>query len=161
MDIRLAQSDDIPGLIALLLQVGQVHHELRPDIFRPGTLKYDETALSKLLQDEKCPVFVAMDGNFVAGYCFCVHKDYQGSGAHTDRRELYIDDLCVDEHRRGQGIASQLYRHVTAYAKTSGCSFITLNVWCGNDSAMHFYENMGLRPRHIMMETSLEEAYAD
>lgn len=161
MDIRLAQADDIPGLIALLLQVGQVHHELRSDIFRPGTLKYDETALSKLLQDEKCPVFVAMDGNFVAGYCFCVHKDYQGSGAHTDRRELYIDDLCVDEHRRGQGIASQLYRHVTAYAKTSGCSFITLNVWCGNDSAMHFYEKMGLRPRHIMMETPLEEAYAD
>lgn len=161
MEIRLAQVGDIPGLIALLRQVGQVHHELRSDIFRPGTLKYDETALSKLLQEEKRPVFVAMDGNFVAGYCFCVHKDYQGSGAHTDRRELYIDDLCVDEHRRGQGIASQLYRHVTAYAKNSGCSFITLNVWCGNDSAMHFYEKLGLRPRHIMMETPLEEAYAD
>lgn len=161
MLIRRACKGDIPGLIALLLQVGQVHHELRPDIFRPGTLKYDEAALVALLQDERCPVFVAVNADFVAGYCFCVHKEYQGSGAHTDRRELYIDDLCVDENRRGQGIASGLYRHVTDYAKNSGCSFITLNVWCGNDSAMRFYEKMGLRPRHIMMETPLEEAYAD
>ena len=161
MNIRLAQAGDIPGLIALLLQVGQVHHELRPDIFRPGTLKYDEAALGTLLQDESRPVFVAVDGDFVAGYCFCVHKDYQGSGAHTDRRELYIDDLCVDETHRGQGIATKLYRHVTEYAKHSGCSFITLNVWCGNDSAMGFYEKMGLRSRHIMMETPLEETYAD
>lgn len=161
MNIRLAGKQDIPGLISLLLQVGQVHHDLRPDIFRPGTLKYDENALAELLSDEDRPVFVAVDGGLVAGYCFCVHKEYRGGSAHTDRRELYIDDLCVDEHRRGQGIATALYRHVTDYAQNCGCSFITLNVWCGNDSAMHFYEKMGLRPRHIMMETPLEETYAD
>ena len=157
MQIRLAGVRDIPGLISLLLQVGQVHHELRPDIFRPGTLKYDEAALTALFQDENRPVFVAMDGDFVAGYCFCVHREYRGSGVSTDRRELYIDDVCVDESRRGQGIASALYRHVTGYAKTNGCSFITLNVWCGNDSAMHFYEKMGMRPRNITMEAPLEE----
>jgi ribosomal protein S18 acetylase RimI-like enzyme len=161
MDIRKAHTGDIPGLITLLLQVGQVHHELRPDIFPPATLKYDEAALASLLKDESRPVFVAMDGDFVAGYCFCAHKDHRGSGVSTDRRELYIDDLCVDENRRGQGIASALYRYVTDYAQNSGCRFITLNVWCGNDNAMHFYEKMGLRPRHIMMEAPLEEAYAD
>ena len=161
MNIRLACTGDIPGLIALLLQVGQVHHDLRPDIFRPRTLKYDEAALAELLSDEKRPVFVAMDGDFVAGYCFCIHREYKGSGVSTDRRELYIDDLCVDEGRREQGIASKLYRHVTQYAKNCGCSFITLNVWCGNDSAMHFYEKMGMRPRSITMEAPLEEANAD
>jgi ribosomal protein S18 acetylase RimI-like enzyme len=161
MLIRKAQNDDIPGLLALLLQVGQVHHELRPDIFRPRTLKYDETALETILKDESRPVFVAVDGDLVAGYCFCVYMEYRGSGVSTDRRELDIDDLCVDENRRGQGIATALYRHATDYAQKCGCSFITLNVWCGNDSAMHFYEKMGMRPRKITMETPLEEAYAD
>ena len=155
MNIRLATTQEIPGMLALLLQVGQVHHEIRPDIFPENTLKYDENALSELLKDEKRPVFVAMDGGFVAGYCFCVHKDFGGSGVSTQRKELYIDDLCVDENCRGQGIAGALYRHVTAYAKTCGCDFVTLNVWCGNDSAMGFYENAGLRPRHIMMEMAL------
>lgn len=161
MVIRLANTGDVPGLISLLLQVGQVHHVLRPDIFPPATLKYDETALAQLLGDESRPVFVAVEEDFVAGYCFCVHRDHKGSSVSTDRRELHIDDLCVDENHRGQGVATKLYRHVTDYAKRCGCSFITLNVWCGNDNAMRFYEKMGMRPRHIMMETPLEEAYAD
>lgn len=156
MVIRRANSEDIPGMIALLLQVGQVHHNIRPDIFRPRTLKYDEAALSQLLKDEDRPIFVAMEGDFVAGYCFCIHREYRDSGVSTDRKELYIDDLCVDENHRGQGIAGELYRHVTAYAKTCGCAFITLNVWCGNDNAMRFYEKMGMRPRNITMDQPLE-----
>ena len=155
MDIRYAVEEDIPGLLALLRQVGQVHHEIRPDIFPENTLKYDENALRELLMDPKRPVFVAMEGNFVAGYCFCVHKDHEDTSVSVGRRELYIDDLCVDENRRGQGIAGALYRHATAYAKSCGCGFVTLNVWCGNDNAMRFYENAGMKPRHIMMEMAL------
>ena len=157
MNIRHAVSRDIPGMLVLLDQVGQVHHELRPDIFRPGARKYDKCALEELLKDAQKPIFVAMRGTFVAGYCFCVHKDYTGSGISTDRKELYIDDLCIDEGHRGQGIAGELYRHACGYAREQGCQFITLNVWCGNDGAMGFYEKMGLRPRHIMMEQPLEE----
>lgn len=154
MTIRLAMERDIPGMLSLLRQVGQVHHEIRPDIFPENTLKYDEAALKALLKDGMRPVFVAVEEDFVAGYCFCVHKDY-GSSLSTRRREVYIDDLCVDENRRGRGIAGALYRHVTGYAKEQGCQFITLNVWCGNDGAMGFYEKAGLRPRSIMMEMPL------
>ena len=155
MNIRRAQIQDIPGMIALLHQVGDVHHGIRPDIFRSGALKYDEAALQELLRDETKPIFVADDNGFVAGYCFCQIRDYGGSSVLTDRRELYIDDLCVDESRRTQHIGSRLYDHTVAYAKGIGCTFLTLNVWCGNDSAMKFYEHAGLTPRSIMMETKL------
>ena len=158
MIIRPAEKKDIPGLIQLLLQVGQVHYDLRPDLFRPRTLKYDEAALEALLLEEDKPIFVAVKGAFVAGYCFCVHREYRGSGAFQDRRELYIDDLCVDEAFRGQGIAGALYRHAVEDAKSQGCRFVTLNVWQGNEGAMGFYEKMGMRPRSIMMEQGLEEA---
>ena len=161
MEIRLAKQKDIPRLIDLLLQVGQVHHELRPDIFPPRTLKYDEEYLTELLDEEVCPVFVAVEDDYVVGYCFCALREYQGSAVVGVRRELYIDDLCVDENRRGQGIASKLYRHVMNYAKERGCKAVTLNVWCGNDNAMRFYEKMGMRPRYITMEASLEETNAD
>ena len=158
MKIRFAENRDIPGMIALLRQVGDVHHQIRPDIFRSGAQKYDEDALKAILADETKPIFVAVDGETVAGYCFCVLKDYRGSGVQTDRVEVYIDDLCVDESRRGGGVATALYRHVTDYAKGLGCAFISLNVWCGNESAMKFYEKMGLTPRHIMLEMALEES---
>ena len=157
MKICFAESRHMEGMIRLLQQVGEVHRVIRPDIFRAAAQKYDEQALQALLQDENRPIFIAEEGGRVLGYCFCVWKDYRGSGVQTDRVELYIDDLCVDETCRGQGVATALYRHVTAFARDRGCAFITLNVWCGNDSAMAFYEKMGLTPRHIMMEQKLED----
>ena len=157
MKICRGEEKHIPGMIRLLGQVGQVHHEIRPDIFRDGALKYDAAALEELLRDENRPIFIGQEGGEVLGYCFCVLKDYRGSGVQTDRVELYIDDLCVEETCRGQGVATALYRYVKDFAKEIGCSHISLNVWCGNDSAQQFYEKMGMRPRHIMMEQPLEE----
>ena len=155
MNIRMANSADIPGMIALLKQVGQVHHDIRPDIFRDRCQKYDEAALADLLKDESRPIFIADGGSEVLGYCFCILRAFEGESVMADRKELYIDDLCVDEHHRGQGIAKALYSHVADYAKAIGCGFVTLNVWSGNDSAMKFYENAGLTPRSITMEMKL------
>ena len=155
MNIRKAGLRDIPGMIELLKQVGQVHHEIRPDIFRAGAQKYDEAALAEILADPMRPTFVAVEGDFVLGYCFCIHENTQGDPVLTDRKELYIDDLCVDENRRGQGIAKALYAHTVAYAKECGCHNLTLNVWEGNDNARRFYELAGMTPRKTYMEMKL------
>ena len=155
MVIRIANERDIPGLIRLLYQVGDVHHKIRPDIFRAGAIKYTEKDLEELLKDENKPIFVACEDETVLGYCFCVIEDCRGTTVLTDRVEIYIDDLCVEESCRGQGVAKALYSHVCAWAKDLGCAFVTLNVWCGNDGAMKFYEKMGLTPRKIFMEVSL------
>ena len=157
MEIVRAETRHIPGMIRLLRQVGQVHHRIRPDIFRDGALKYDENALEALLRDENRPIFIGEDGGRVLGYCFCVFKDYRGSGVQTDRVELYIDDLCVEQSYRGKGVATAHYGYVKDFARKIGCSHISLNVWCGNDNAQKFYEKMGMRPRHIIMEQPLEE----
>ena len=155
MEIRKAEARDIPGMIELLKQVGEVHHVIRPDIFRSGALKYNETDLEALLKDPARPIFVAVDGGFVAGYCFCIHKNTRDDSVLMDSRELYIDDLCVDEGCRGQGVAKALYAHTLEYARKCGCTAITLNVWCGNDGAQKFYEKMGMTPRNINMEVKL------
>lgn len=155
MTIQKANQTHIPGLIRLLYQVGGVHHDIRPDIFRAGAIKYTETDLEILLKDENRPVFVAMEDENVLGYCFCVIEDCRGTTVLTDRVEIYIDDLCVEESCRGRGIAKALYRHVCGWAKEMGCAFVTLNVWCGNDNAMKFYEKMGMTPRKIFMESKL------
>ena len=157
MEICRADRQHIPGMLELLKQVGSVHHDIRPDLFRAGAQKYDARELEEILRDPLLPIFVAVENSFVAGYCFCQDREYRNSTVMTDRRELYIDDLCVDENRRGQKIASALYHYVCDYAARQGVSHITLNVWCGNAGAMAFYESMGMRPRSITMETNLEE----
>lgn len=155
MTIRRAVPDDIPALSELLRQVCNVHHEGRPDLFKPDGVKYTPAALTELIADDSRPIFVAEDEAGVAGYAFCVFKQHLNDTCVTDIKTLYIDDLCVDEARRGQHIGRQLYEFVLQFAKDSGCYNVTLNVWCCNPSAMRFYERCGLVPQKIGMETIL------
>ena len=155
MEIRLANLADIPGMIELLKQVGEVHHQIRPDLFRGGAQKYNEADLEALLKDVTRPIFAAVEGDKMLGYCFCILEEVKDNPVLRDVKELYIDDLCVDENIRGRHVGSKLYDHVCGYAREIGCKNVTLNVWCGNDSAMKFYEHAGLTPRNIMMETKL------
>ena len=157
MEIRLANNSDIPGMIALLKQVGEVHHKIRPDLFRAGAQKYSEADLAQLLKDENRPIFVGIEDDKMLGYCFCILEEVKDNPVLCDVKSLYIDDLCVDENIRGKHVGSRLYDHVCNYAKSIGCRSVTLNVWCGNDSAMAFYQSRGMKPRKIYMETSLEE----
>lgn len=156
MLIRRAEISDIPHILDLLVQVCNVHQDIRPDIFKRDGVKYTESDLTELLRDESRPVWCALEDGAFLGYCFCQWVEYHDSSVSTDRRELYIDDLCVDEAARGQGVASALFRHVTEIAKAEGVSFITLNVWQGN-SALQFYEKMGMTPRKTTLELRLED----
>ena len=155
MEIRLANTTDIPGMIRLLQQVGQVHHDIRPDLFRDGAQKYSPSDLEALLQDAARPIFVGVEDGRMLGYCFCIIEEVKDNPVLRDVKSLYIDDLCVDETIRGKHVGTGLYDHVCAYAGSIGCRSVTLNVWCGNDSAMRFYESRGMKPRKIYMETAL------
>ena len=155
MEIRLACSRDIPGMIDLLLQVGEVHHRIRPDLFRSGAQKYDENALTELLKDPSRPIFAAVEEGKLLGYCFCILEITKDNPVLMDQKSLYIDDLCVDASARGKHVGSALYDYALNYAREIGCDTLTLNVWCGNDSAMAFYESQGLKPRNIHMEAKL------
>ena len=155
MEIRFACDRDIPGMLRLLMQVGQVHHDIRPDLFRNGAQKYDETALTELLKDPERPILAAVEEGNLLGYCFCIVRTTKDDPVLCDQKSLYIDDLCVDENIRGKHVGKALYEAAVAYAREIGCDTVTLNVWCGNDSAMTFYEKQGLKPRNIYMEAKL------
>ena len=156
MQICPAEKRHIPGMIALLRQVGAIHAQGRPDLFRPGAQKYNETELEAILSDPLLPIFIAEEDGQVLGYCFCQANQVPGDACVAARRELYIDDLCVDETCRGQHIGQSLYRYAEGWAKTRGFHYITLRVWSFNENAEKFYRGLGLESRYICMEQKLE-----
>lgn len=160
MEIRFAEIEDTPGIIALLRQVGRVHYEGRPDIFRPDAQKYGPSQVISMLESLKTPIFVAAEGEKVLGYCFCIVKEYTEDPVINDYTELYIDDLCVDESCRGQHVGKALYENAVRYAKMRGCHSVTLNVWNIPGSAQKFYEKLGMKVQKIGMEMILEDADA-
>ena len=153
--IRPAVESDIPRLEDLLYQVHGLHAEGRPDIFIPGCKKYTVEQLCAILSDTvNTPVFAAVLDGVLVGYCFCI-RQVQTAASMQKISTLYVDDLCVDEEKRGQHVGRALYEHVVEFARQSGCYNLTLNVWACNESAMRFYEKCGLVPQKIGMEKLL------
>ncbi len=156
MNIRRAEKMDMTGINKLLYQVLMVHHNGRPDLFKANKKKYTDEELGAIIADDYRPVFVAVDEqNNVLGYAFCIFQQYSNNNILTDIKTLYIDDLCVDEEKRGTHIGKQLYEYVLQFAKEQGCYNVTLNVWSCNEGAMRFYEKCGLVPQKIGMEKIL------
>ena len=152
--VRKACKNDIGRIIELLHQVDMVHHVIRPDLFKPNTTKYNEQELEALLDRDRNPIFVYDDGK-VLGHAFCVITEVKGDKLLQDIKTLYIDDICVDETARGKHIGKALYEYVRDYAKSIGCNNITLNVWEGNEAAISFYKNMGMKVQKTGMEIRL------
>ena len=105
MIIRKANANDYKGVERLLVEVNNLHQKLRPDIFIENAVKYDEGKFNKIILNESTPVFVAVDddGN-VLGHLFCSVRDYEQVKVCKDFKSLFIDDLCIEEGARGQGI---------------------------------------------------------
>ena len=153
MIIRKASANDYKGVERLLVEVNNLHQKLRPDIFIENAVKYDEKKFDEIISNESTPVFVAVDDEGkVLGHLFCSVRDYEQVKVYKDFKSLFIDDLCIKEGARGQGVGKALYEFAIGYARENGCYDVTLNVWEGNNSARAFYEKMGMFPKATQME---------
>ena len=156
--IRKAEERDIPRIIELLGQVLQIHADIRPDIFIPGTTKYTADELKELLKNKENPIYVAVNkADVCVGYAFCQLREQPFSNNMVPFKSLFIDDLCVDQQERGQHIGESLFNYVKNEAKRLGCYEVTLNVWAGNTSAEKFYEKMGMKTKERRMEYILSD----
>ena len=135
----------------LLYQADAVHNSIRPDLFKSDTPKYNAQELTTIINDSSKPIFVYDDGE-VVGHAFCQITEVRNHRLLQDIKTLYIDDICVDEDSRGKHIGKALFEYVRNYARSIGCNNITLNVWEGNDPAMAFYKNMGMKVQKTGME---------
>ncbi len=149
--IRPAEARDLEAVNNLLRQVLAVHHEGRPDLFRPVGKKYTDDELLAIFSNPETPVFVYDRDGAVLGYAFCAIQS-QGNGAMQPLRTLYIDDLCVSSPARRQGIGRALFAYVKEYSREKGCHNITLHVWECNPGARAFYEALGFKPQFTSME---------
>ena len=69
-----------------------------------------------------------------------------------ERDFLDIDEFCVDEACRRQGVASAMIRFIRDFAKERGYHRIELNMWEFNREALAFYEAAGFTTFRRYME---------
>ncbi|CCV63903.1 Acetyltransferase, fragment [Alteracholeplasma palmae J233] len=66
-----------------------------------------------------------------------------------DEKSFFIDDLCVDEEKRGLSIGKKLLDDLEIYI---GKRKVSLNVWFKNEAAIKFYEKIGFKVLKYVLE---------
>lgn len=155
ISIRKAETGDIPRINSLLKQILCIHAELRPDIYRFDREKYTPEEIGALLEDTKRPCIIADKNGECVGYALCQIKESPSESSFVPRKTLYLDDLCVDENERGNGIGKILTDAVVQLAKELNADAVELNVWESNSGALHFYEKYGFSTQRRHMELPL------
>ena len=152
MEIRFAKPEDTLAILKLLEQIGKVHYDLRPDIFQSHAQKYGASQVLDRLANPETPTFVAVEGEKVLGYSFCEMKVFHQHPVMKDRKEMFLEDLCVDESARGQGIGKALYEALEKILALQ--NILNLNACIGypeledehlTKNSVQFHERMGYR----------------
>ncbi|MBN2026972.1 MAG: GNAT family N-acetyltransferase [Actinobacteria bacterium] len=130
VEIRQCIEDDFEPVLGLLRQLWpgrELGREALEEVFRHN--------LGLASQHYLCAV---SEGKLV-GFCsLSVRKSLWGQGFLG-----YVDELVVDESRRGEGIGGMLLERALELAKKDGCRRVELDSAFHRADAHRFYENHG------------------
>lgn len=157
LTIRTAVPEDCLRIRPLQKEIAALHHNGRPDLIKSETNYFTEEAFVQRLQDPRHTVLIAeTEHGEVAGYAFAWVISYRDHPVYVDFDMFYIDDICVLEKYRRNGVGQKLFDCCKVKAKELGCKNLDLNVWSFNKEAIAFYEHCGMTERTRRMEYKLE-----
>ena len=150
--LQLARPEDRAAIEGLAQQVHALHVQWRPDIYAPAEELWSQERFDAAVAERQ--LFAAKVEDKVVGYISFKTRIYDMVG-HTRRKVLLIDEICVDETLRNQGIGTEMMIEARAIGKACGCTDMQLGVYPQNNEALAFYQKCGFRIRSIDMQAKI------
>lgn len=155
MAARFAKEEELPRVNELRRQVKELHAAGKPEVFKPGFSEELQNYLYAIWNDPEQEIVVDERNGAICGFAVLHHIVKPENPFMFERDYLDIDEFCVDEARRRQGVASEMIAFIRAYAKEKGFSRIELNMWEFNRDALAFYEAAGFSTYRRYMEMNI------
>ena len=152
MQIRFAIETDLESINLLRKQVNDLHVAGKPDVFRPGFPDQLRNFIHVIWNDPEQEIVVAEQDENICGFAVLHHICKPENPFMYERDFLDIDEFCVDEAFRRQGVASAMIGFIRDYAREEGFHRIELNMWEFNQGALAFYEAAGFSTYRRYME---------
>ena len=147
--LQLARPEDREAVNALAQQAHTMHISWRPDIFDVVVELYPDERFGNAVKQRQ--LYVAKIDHVVVGYILLLMRTCDWPGV-VKRKIMVIEELCVHESCRNQGIGKQMMEDAQALAKAFGCTDMELGVYPQNDDAVGFYQKCGFTIRSIDMQ---------
>lgn len=86
------------------------------------------------------------------GYTIIRYIEIKNIDLLQDKFFAYIDEICIDERNRREGLGRMLFDYSYDLVKFNGAEGLELGVWSFNEKAIRFYKAMGMIEKNIRME---------
>ncbi|MFG2329830.1 GNAT family N-acetyltransferase [Streptomyces sp. NPDC048604] len=147
LEIRPAQREDIPAVVAML-----AHDPLGEQRESPDDLSPYEEAFDRLEQDPNQHLVVAVRaGNVVGTMQLTVIPGLSRKGA----TRSIIEAVRVHESERGNGLGTQLMEWAIEESRRLGCQLVQLTSDASRTDAHRFYTRLGFTASHVGFKMAL------
>ena len=151
-EVRWARENELERVNELRMQVNALHVAGKPEVFKPGFPEKLRNYIYAIHKDPEQFIAVAVKDGTICGFAVLHHINRPENPFMKERDFLDIDEFCVDEAFRRQGIASEMIDFIREFAKEKGFHRIELNMWEFNQDALAFYEAAGFQTFRRYME---------
>lgn len=152
MEIRFAKESELDRVNELRKQVNDVHVAGKPEVFKPGFSQEMKDVIIDIWNDPQQEIVVAVSDGTICGMAILHHIFKEGNPAMFDRDFLDIDEFCVDENFRRQGVATAMLSFIKDFTREKGFKRLELNMWEFNEEALACYEAAGFKTFRRYME---------
>lgn len=140
--IRPAQQKDIA-------QIGELYYELFDQMqkYEPEYMKSshpDQEFLQSIIgQENNFVAFVYETDSEINGFVIAQMQDSPKDDCFVPQKCVYLMDIIVAPHKRGQGVGRALMQEIEKWAKEKGVDYLELNVLTTNEAAIQLYTKEG------------------
>ena len=152
IDIRAAKIKDYKSICSISKELHLYHVKNRTDIYKDKRKAICKNYFNEILKDADIEVIVITVDEKVVGYTIIRYVDLKNIDLLKDRYYAYIDEICIKETYRRQGLGKILFEYIYNLVKNKGADSLELGVWSFNKVALEFYKAMGMVEKNIRME---------
>lgn len=146
MGIRLGEAKDCKAVLSIAKEVQDFHRKHRPEIFE-NVDPYSESFYNSMLDESDTFLYVIEKENQILGYAIATINKYSDLIMLKKRKILMIDDFCIKQSNKRQGLGSELFSYILDKAKEHKVDSLELNVWHFNVESRCFYLAMGMKEK--------------
>ncbi len=150
--LELAILADREAIEAMAQQVHNLHVSWRPDAYEAVPELYPQTRFDEAVRQRQ--LYTAKLGGVVVGYVLLTIRTVEGLGR-KKRKIMLVDEICVEESCRFQGIGKEMMGDAQVLARAFGCDGLQLGVDPHNDVAVGFYQKCGFQISSINMKKTV------
>ena len=136
LQIRNAQVNDIPTLIALIQELADYEKLSKEAVATEDLLKY------WLFEKERAEALILEVDQIVIGFALYFHNFSTFLG----KAGLYLEDLYIKPDYRHKGYGKQVFKYLAKLTLERACGRMEWSVLDWNTPSIQFYQSLGAKP---------------